>query len=221
MSTENADNLLGTHSYHSGDPSGSEAMPARHKIAEIFRRVSQTDRAAEDARLAKRARRSASANPEATRSGSISTSGALDITSMSPLEAEKKTTKKDKKLAESKFTEAQQHKSANETARGALGSLIGKKGKSYSWMTGGTNTPKAVSSPVPTPAKISAALAASNSSTPNGVRPATTPRGGQFGDWDEDKEPSIQARDLLLVLETDGRAPRSLMKGYNVPESRD
>jgi hypothetical protein len=88
-------------------------------------------------------------------------------------------------------------------------------------MTGGTNTPKAVSSPVPTPARISAALAASNSSTPNGVRPAATLRGGQFGDWDEDKEPGIQARDLLLVLETDGKAPRSLMKGYNVPESRD
>jgi len=219
--TEDADNLLGTHSHANGDPTSTEAIPTRHKIAEIFRRASQADRAAEESRLAKRARRSASANPEATRSGSISAPSALDITSMSPLEAEKKTTKKDKKLAESKFTEAQQHKSANETARGALGSLIGKKGKSYSWMTGGTNTPKAVSSPVPTPARISAALAASNSSTPNGVRPAAALRGGQFSDWDEDKEPGIQARDLLLVLETDGRAPRSLMKGYNVPESRE
>lgn len=194
-------------------------MPARHKIAEVFRRVSQADRAAEEARLAKRARRSASANPDAIRSGSLSTPGALDIASMSPLEVEKKTTKKDKKLAESKFTEAQQHKSANETARGALGSLIGKKGKSYSWMTGGTNTPKAASSPAPTPARINSATAASTSSTPNGTRPAAAPRGGQFGDWDEDKEPSIQARDVLLVLETDGKAPRSLMKGYNVPES--
>jgi hypothetical protein len=138
---------------------------------------------------------------------------------MSPLEAEKKTTKKDKKLAESKFTEALQHKSANETARGALGSLIGKKGKSYSWMTGGTNTPKAVSSPVPTPARINSAMAAATSSAPNGTWPAAAPKGGQFGDWDEDKEPSIQARDVLLVLETDGKAPRSLMKGYNVPES--
>jgi hypothetical protein len=194
-------------------------MPARHKIAEVFRRVSHADRTAEEARLAKRARRSASANPDALRSGSISTPGALDIASMSPLESEKKTTKKDKKLAESKFTEAQQHKSANETARGALGSLIGKKGKSYSWMTGGTNTPKAVSSPVPTPARINSAIASSGSSAPNGVRPAAASRGGQFGDWDEDKEPGIQARDLLLVLETDGKAPRSLMKGYNVPES--
>jgi hypothetical protein len=194
-------------------------MPARHKIAEVFRRVSQADRAAEEARLAKRARRSASANPDALRSGSVSTPGALEIASMSPLEVEKKTTKKDKKLAESKFTEAQQHKSANETARGALGSLIGKKGKSYSWMTGGTNTPKAASSPVPTPARINSATAASASSMPNNTRPAAAPRGGQFGDWDEDKESSIQARDVLLVLETDGKAPRSLMKGYNVPES--
>ena len=138
---------------------------------------------------------------------------------MSPIESEKKTTKKDKKLAESKFTEAQQHKSANETARGALGSLIGKKGKSYSWMTGGTNTPKAVSSPAPTPSRINSALGASSSSTLNGVRPAAASRGVQFGDWDEDKDPGIQARDLLLVLETDGRAPRSLMKGYNGPET--
>lgn len=138
---------------------------------------------------------------------------------MSPLESEKKTTKKDKKLAESKFTEAQQHKSANETARGALGSLIGKKGKSYSWMTGGTNTPKAASSPVPSPARIHSTTAASTSSAPQSSQPAAAPRGGQFGDWDEDKEPAIQARDVLLVLETDGKAPRSLMKGYNVPES--
>lgn len=194
-------------------------MPARHKIAEVFRRVSQADRAAEEARLAKRARRSASANPEAGRSGSISTPSALDIASMSPLESEKKTTKKDKKLAESKFTEAQQHKSANETARGALGSLIGKKGKSYSWMTGGTNTPKTVSSPIPTPARTNSTVATSSSSAPNGARPADTPRRGQFGDWDEDKDPGIQARDVLLVLETDGKAPRSLMKGYNVPDS--
>jgi hypothetical protein len=211
--------VLGTHSQANSDLSSTDAMPARHKIAEVFRRVSQADRAAEEARLAKRARRSASANPDAVRSGSISTPGALDIASMSPLESEKKTTKKDKKLAESKFTEAQQHKSANETARGALGSLIGKKGKSYSWMTGGTNTPKAVSSPVPTPAKINAAIAASSSSAQTGVGPAATSKGGQFGDWDEEKEPGIQARDVLLVLETDGKAPRSLMKGYNVPES--
>ena len=211
--------MLGTNSQANADPSGTEAMPARHKVADIFRRVSQADRAAEEARLAKRARRNTSANPDAVRSGSISTPGPLDIASISSLESEKKTTKKDKKLAESKFTEAQQHKSANETARGALGSLIGKKGKSYSWMTGGTNTPKAVSSPVPTPARINSAIAAASSAVSNSARPAPASRGGQFGDWDEDKEPGIQARDLLLVLETDGRAPRSLMKGYNVPES--
>jgi len=201
-------------------------LPEGKEHPEYFAQVSigyapetEADRAAEEARLAKRARRSASANPDAIRLGSISTPGVVDIASMSPLESEKKTTKKDKKLAESKFTEAQQHKSANETARGALGSLIGKKGKSYSWMTGGTNTPKSVSSPLPTPARINSAILASSSSAANAVRPAAAPRGVQLGDWDEDKEPGIQARDLLLVLETDGRAPRSLMKGYNVPEN--
>jgi hypothetical protein len=219
MTFKPTDNMLGTHSQINDDPFGNEPLPARHKIAEIFQQMSRTDRAAEEARLAKRARRSASTNPDAVASSSVLTPGALDIASMSPLESEKKATKKDKKLAVSKFTEAQQHKSANETARGALGSLIGKKGKSYSWMTGGTNTPKAVSSPAPTPARINAALGASTSSTPNGVRTTAASRGVQFGDWDEDKEPGIHARDVLLVLETDGKAPRSLMKGYNALEN--
>ncbi len=197
-------------------------MPARHRIAEVFRRISRADRAAEEARLAKRARRSASANPDASRQGSVSTPGGADLAPLPPLESDKKPTKKDKKLAESKFTEAQQHKSANDTARGALGGGIGKKGKTYSWLTGGSNTPKAVSSPAPTPTKASATAAvASSSSAFDGVRPSAATRGRQFGDWDEDSEPGIQARDVLLVLETDGKAPRSLMKGYNAPEGRE
>jgi len=138
------------------------------------------------------------------------------------MESDKKPTKKDKKLLESKFSEAQQHKSANETARGALGGIIGKKGKSYSWMTGGSNTPKSVSSPAPTASKASTSnAAASSSSAPNGVWVNAGSRRSQFGDWDEHTEPGVQTRDVLLVLATDGKAPRSLMKGYNIPEGRD
>lgn len=88
-------------------------------------------------------------------------------------------------------------------------------------MTGGSNASKAASSPAPTPVKSGGAAASSTSSTPNGVRTSAVSRARQFGDWDEDREPGIQARDVLLVLETDGKATRSLMKGYNVPEGRD
>ena len=200
--------------------------PATHRVVEVFRKISQADRAAEEARLAKRGRRIVSANPEAARPGSISASGVTDPASALAPDSDKRPTKKDRKLAESKFTEAQQHRFANETARLATGSLVGgfhfggTKKKTYAWMSGGTNTPKPTTSPAQTPAKINTAVNG-GVAAPNSVRGSAVARGRQFGQWDEGRDPGIRVRDVLLVLESDGKAPRSLLRAYNVPESRD
>lgn len=136
------------------------------------------------------------------------------------LDSEKKVTKKDRKIQESKFSEAQQHKSANETARlatsGALGGrfgLGGKKGKTYSWLSGGAG-----GSAVSTPVKPTTSAGPSAAGTPASSRPTAAPL-KVLGQWDEEKDPGIQRRDVLLVLETDGKAPRSLQRAYSMPEN--
>ena len=94
---------------------------------------------------------------------------------------------------------------------------LGNKKKTYAWMNGGTNTPKAPSSHTPTPTTVNpGSLVHLSGSKSNGSPPIAGAKGKQFGDWDEEKDPGIQARDILLVLETDSKATRALLKGYNV-----
>lgn len=191
-----------------------------HRIAEVFRKIAQQERKAEEARLAKRARRSASAAPGGISTPGVMTPSGPETPNAMLLDSEKKVTKKDRKIQESKFSEAQQHKSANETARlatsGALGGrfgLGGKKGKTYSWLSGGAG-----GSAVSTPVKPTTSAGPSAAGTPASSRPTAAPL-KVLGQWDEEKDPGIQRRDVLLVLETDGKAPRSLQRAYSMPEN--
>jgi Transcription initiation factor TFIID component TAF4 family len=184
--------------------------------------MQQADRDAEAARLAKRAKRNATANSEADQATANVSMGGPDTPGGMSQESEKKVTKKDRKAAETKFTEQQQHKSANETARmatqGVLGSRfgIGKSKKQYSWLSGGG----AAGSPMQTPSKTNTGSpSTSAAATPGNVGPPVVPKSKVFGEWDEDNDPGIQARDVLLVLETDGKAPRSYVRGYSKLES--
>lgn len=181
-------------------------------MTEIFQRISQTDRAAEVARLAKRAKRNATSNADA---GQTTASGA-ETPAVPPVEPEKRVTKKDRKLAETRFTEQQQHKSANETARlataGMLGRLGGKQKKSYSWLQGGASAASTPTKPAPGSASTSAAA------TPSGEKAGVPSKEKVVGQWDEDNDPGIQVRDVLLVLENDGRAAKSVVRGYSKPE---
>ena len=190
-------------------------MPRPHRIAEVFRKIAQQERKAEEARLAKRARRSAASAPGGASTPGVMTPGAPETPTATLMDSEKKITKKDRKLQESKFSEAQQQKSANETARlatsGGMGARLGKKkGKTYDWLN-----PGAAAS---TPAKPTASAGPSASGTPASSRPAAAPL-KTLGQWDEDKDSGIQARDVLLVLETDGKAARSLQRAYSMPET--
>lgn len=137
------------------------------------------------------------------------------------LDPEKKTTKKERKLAESRFSEQQQHKSANEAARMAVSGLMGsrfgsKKQRTYDWMNAGKG---GAASPALTPGRPSASASTSAAATPAPERPKAVLKDKPVGQWDEDKDPGIQARDVLLVLETDGRAPKSYVRGYSLLES--
>jgi len=206
----------GTHSQINGDSADTQKLSAPNRIAEVFRKIAQKDRAAEEARLTKRSKRAAPAEPDSGRSGSISTPGGADMPGAPVPEGDRKITKKDRKIAESRFTEAQQHKAANETARLATAGILGgfgKKKKPYSWMNSGTSTPQPGASPAPQSGRAASQVA--SSSTPNAAPNQASSSQNSFGDWDESKDGGVQARDVLLVLETDGRAPKSLMRGYN------
>jgi len=128
-------------------------------------------------------------------------------------ENEKRTSKKDRKIAESKMTEQQQHASTNEAARMATASLLGRFGnnkkKTYSWMAGGGAGSRPQSAAA-TPTR------AASTAEPAKDKGPEIPKAAQFGQFDETAESGIQARDLLLVLESDGRAARSFVKGSSI-----
>lgn len=147
------------------------------------------------------------------------------VANMQP-ETEKKTTKKERKMADAKLNEQQQHKSANEAARMATSGLIGrgfggKKSKSYSWMTGGgaagaAAAAAAANSTASTPGRATGSATSTPATGMSTGRPPTTPRGRRFTQWDEERDPGIQARDILSVLESDSKAARSYVKGCSV-----
>ncbi|KIX94833.1 uncharacterized protein Z520_09523 [Fonsecaea multimorphosa CBS 102226] len=214
--------LKRTHSQANSDsPFRHEEIPGPIRLISTFEKVSQAERAAEEARRQKRAKRKAAKQEEAGATAT-ETNATPEAATVANLDAEKKTTKKERKLAESKFSEQQQHKSANEAARMAVAGLFGsrlggKKSRTYDWMNAG----KAGGSPAATPGKPPASAAPSTAGTPAPDRARTIPKEKQFGNWDEDKDAKIQARDVLLVLESDGRASRSYVRGLSLPEKTD
>lgn len=179
--------------------------------------MSQVERTAEEARRQKRLRRRTTAND------SIAATPAGDGTpdaAAAGLDAEKRTTKKERKAAETKFSEQQQHKSANEAARMAVAGLMGnrkKAGRTFDWLNAG----KGGGSPAGTPGRPPASGPTSTAGTPAPERARAAPKDKPFGQWDEDRDAKIQARDVLLVLESDGRASRSYLRGLSLPEKTD
>ncbi|KAI5283198.1 hypothetical protein KEM54_002334 [Ascosphaera aggregata] len=160
---------------------------------------------------------------------------------------EKKVTKKDLKKAESKVSEAVQHQQAVETARMATSSLtsgssfFGKK--KYNWLSGGVGGLSSTRTSFSTPAsrvathKDTSPAAPAREKEAGGGKHAPTGKGSQavskaagvtlsqgreFGVFREDGERGlgIQTRDLLFVLEVDGRGMKVLQKGY-VRDSRE
>lgn len=159
----------------------------------------QEEKAAEDARRAKRAKRKAAADAVNQAAQTAAEEQAVTAAGAEP-------TKKTKKAAEKNRNQAadQVHQQVNAAAQMAMSNLGGRKGKSYSWMTGG-------GSGASTPSRPGLVSAVSTPKPAERAKPAVKEQG--FGAWDEDKDPGIQVRDLLLVLETDGKAPRAYVRG--------
>lgn len=191
---------------------------AAHRIVSVFQKASSASRASEQARLAKRARRSAANSVQAGGSSGTATPGGAQTPVVVPPEPEKRLTKKDRKAAEIKMSDVQQQKSANETARMAMGlGAPSKFKKSYAWLKNGA-TGSAVTG-TGQPANRGSSALNSAPSTPGGGRiGSSTSRAKQFGEWNENEDRAIQARDVLSALETDGKAVKVVSKGYNTPE---
>lgn len=116
----------------------------------------------------------------------------------------------------------------------ALGSgggrnLFGKK-KGYSWLDKKPNAGQMTGFPVPS--KLNTAVKADGAVSAGGGQSAVggvvngtylPPGGRRIGEWREDRErgAGIQLRDLVSVLEADGKEKRVLAKMYSKLSSKD
>jgi hypothetical protein len=169
-------------------------------VAEGLKRKYEEDNRFEEARVNKRKKRldGGSATP-------------ADTPIIAPLPPPEKITKKERdRLNKVGQSEEVLHRKANETASMALG--FGKKSKKYSWMTGGGagGLPSGPSTP-----KVNTAVGTSGASTPaqqpkdkNLVARTRKFYGSTLEDTPEAYK--VQLRDLLHVLENDGRERKTL-----------
>ena len=174
-----------------------------------MQRVAKADRDAEEARRAKRAKRKLTANPDASTPSTAEAATEAELLAAAQ-DIEKKTSQKERKQAKTRLSEAQQHKSANDAARMAVSNIMGKsfggkKQKNYSWM----NT---AASGTSTPTRPVGSATTSAAGTPAQDRTKQQAKEKRFGSWDEDRDPGIQVRDVVPVLETDGMAPRAYVR---------
>ncbi|KAL3480315.1 hypothetical protein BJX99DRAFT_220573 [Aspergillus californicus] len=198
------------------------AQPIAGSISDKYRLLVNKDASYEEARAAKRAKRSENAilgesgavRPDLT---NITGSGASTPIADRPPNIDKKgvTKKEARKMVDAKANEAQQHQQSVETARMATqtmmsGNVFGKK--KYSWLQR-----SATGSGFSTPTRnVPSTPTASTEKATRPGEPATTPS-KQLGGWREDKEKGagIQVRDILFMLELDGRASRHVQKAYS------
>lgn len=172
----------------------------------------QDERAAEEERLAKRRQRAAAkqAAEESSTAGTVAPdASATGAGQLAPMPDTKKpgTKKEQRKKDEAKATEAQQHAATNKTMNMALGLGGALGGRKLAWMSGGTGG----SSNFPRPGANQATKAAAKNAAPAG---SSLPAGRKWGEFREDKEggAGIQLRDLVSVLENDGKDRRALIR---------
>ncbi|KKK16980.1 hypothetical protein P175DRAFT_0431108 [Aspergillus ochraceoroseus IBT 24754] len=193
-------------------------------ISEKYRLLVDKDVSNEEARAAKRAKRSASAilgEGGTTRSESVDIPGSgasTPIGERAPSMDKKGLSKKEaRKLIDAKANEAQQHQQSVETARMATNSMLsgsrfGSK-KTYSWLNRGP----AAGSGFSTPTRVNTAAPSTTTEKPSRPGEPTNVPTKRLGVWREDKEKGagIQVRDILFMLELDGRGSRHIQKAYS------
>lgn len=176
--------------------------------SQYLRDYARAERAAEEERLRKRAKRQA--DEAAAQNGPRGGSNAPATPGSSAPEPDKAPTKKEqKKIA------AQKHDASAESVNSTTAKFLGGGKKKYSWMTGGASTPK-------TPSRASLGgpgtpASAATPKAPENVSLTAEPR-NQMGAWRENTEKgkNIQIRDWITALERDGKDQLALYKAYNL-----
>lgn len=200
----------------------SSTTAAANKIAKSLREIATSEKGAEEERLAKRARVAAAGAlaGDNGRLGSISGGASRQNTpgllgERAPDVDTKKPSKKDqKRQAEAKATEAEQHAATNKTMNMTL-DLGGSLGKKLSWMQKDTSSNRS--------GPLLPSRAANNSQGSLKVTAAQAARRGhqlpsvkKHGEFREDKEDGsgIQVRDVVMALEADDKEKRALVKAH-------
>lgn len=170
-------------------------------LSQYLRDYAYAERNAEEERLRKRQKRlQDDSAPNGSRAGSVApgTPG-----SVAP-EPEKAPTKKEQKKAA-----AQKHDASAESVNTTTMKFLGGGKKKYSWMTGGAGGPR-------TPSRATGGApgtptAASTPKAPEITALTPEPR-TRMGSWREtsEKGQNIQLRDLLAVMERDGRDKQAI-----------
>ena len=189
----------------------AKSIAFKNVVPKILNAVAQTERKWEEERLAKRQRRLAA---ESSRAGSVSLGTPGAPGEVAPEVETKKgaRAKEQKDAAARKATEAQQHAATTKTMNMALG-LSGAMGKKLSWMQKGTDT--GPSNPFLPKANTNAANSKTGPSATNGTG-SGLPKSRIFGDINEDMTTgaNVQLRDIISVLENNGKENRTLQRAY-------
>lgn len=201
-------------------PRTSDNGPVTNPLTDKYFTLSSKDLSHEEVRAAKRAKRNADAiisETSGSRAASLDLgSGAATPTPQTAAGPDKKgmTKKEAKKQMDARVSEAQQHQQSVETARKALSSTLfgGSKKRQYSWLNKGSSASAAPSPRPHSPAMFGAGADKTDKSRSDSV---AAPVEARLGSWREDKAAAIQVRDILFVLEQDGRGSRHIQKAYS------
>ncbi|KAJ6160337.1 hypothetical protein N7470_003733 [Penicillium chermesinum] len=198
-------------------------------VAERYRGLVSKEAQYENKRASKRTKRSADATfNEATgnRADSLDPAGSAPSTPIpekAGLDKKSVSKKEARKMVDTKASEVQQHQQSVETARMATNSMLsgGRFGakKTYSWLKSGGSSSGFSSPSRPNP---STPTAAPEKSTLSGET-SSGPMKRRIGSWREDQEKGagIQVRDLLYMLEADGRGIKHVQRGYSKDPKED
>ena len=196
-------------------PVTTVAFPNR--VAQALHQLGANERSAEEERLIKRRRRAdtAKANVDSANSNPTSQPGSAPATPglLAP-DVDVKKSKKEKRTAEVRASEAQQHAAANKTMNmalggaGGLGGLLG--GKKLAWMN------KDGAASVHTNPMLPRGNAGQSSSRREGPPKEGLPPPRVYGILKEDKEDGsgIQLKDMVSVLEKDRKEKKALAKAF-------
>lgn len=210
-------------------PHSDSALVSTKPVADRYRGLVNKEAQLETRRASKRTKRSADATfNEVAGNGAesvdpVGSAPSTPIAEKANFDKKSMTKKEAKKLIDTKASEVQQHQQSVETARMATNSMLsgGRFGakKTYSWLKSGGSSSGFSSPARPNPPTPSAGPEKSS-------RTGETASGQskrRIGSWREDQEKGagIQVRDVLFMLEADGRGIKHVQRGYSKDPKED